>query len=419
MFARRHFYTVLTAALLFAATPVCAVELDVAGMPLTLSGYGDLRMVTSPKMDSWLDGGLGKFRYGGKGGNFRFAEGVVQAQLDINDTVSAVTLLRAEPKQRSGVDALEAYVSLHPQSDGNVSWSAKLGAFFPTISLENDDIGWTSPYTLTPSAINTWIGEELRTIGTEGTARWRTDNVGTFSLTGALFGSNDQAGVLIADRGWTMHDRATGLFEKVRQPDATLRLRRQTPPGRTGEFSEIDHRAGWYAGLAWQMPGIGKLTALRYDNQGDPTIARGGVYAWTTKFWNFGARTQVGDLVLISQYLAGFTSIKLAGMAEMVTKFQSGFLLASYDLRSWDMPDFRASIRGDVFQTRRIAAAPHVQSEDGNAVTAALSWQKYEWLKLTGEMVLMHSRRREYTLVGVPSGELGQSEIQFDAKFFF
>ena len=48
----------------------------------------------------------------------------------------------------------------------------KAGAFFPTISLENDDIGWTSPYTLSASAINTWIGEELRTIGTEGTLRF-------------------------------------------------------------------------------------------------------------------------------------------------------------------------------------------------------------------------------------------------------
>ena len=56
---------------------------------------------------------------------------------------------------------------------GRVSWSVKAGAFFPTISLENDDLGWTSPYTLTPSAINSWIGEELRTIGSEGIAALR------------------------------------------------------------------------------------------------------------------------------------------------------------------------------------------------------------------------------------------------------
>ncbi len=49
----------------------------------------------------------------------------------------------------------------------------KSGAFFPTISLENDDLGWASPYTLTPSAINSWIGDELRSIGSEATMRWK------------------------------------------------------------------------------------------------------------------------------------------------------------------------------------------------------------------------------------------------------
>ena len=78
------------------------------------------------------------------------------------------------PRQRSGVDALEGYLAGIPPSQGDVSWSVKTGAFFPTISLENDDLGWTSPYTLTPSAINSWIGEELRTIGSEGDRALRT-----------------------------------------------------------------------------------------------------------------------------------------------------------------------------------------------------------------------------------------------------
>jgi len=77
-------------------------------------------------------------------------------------------VLRAEPDDRNVVDALEAYLRYAPASDGDVSWSMKAGAFFPTISLENDDLGWASPYTLTPSAINSWIGDELRTIGGEG-----------------------------------------------------------------------------------------------------------------------------------------------------------------------------------------------------------------------------------------------------------
>ena len=39
-----------------------------------------------------------------------------------------------------------------------------------------------------------------------------------------------------------------------------------------------------------------------------------------------------------------------------------------------------------------------------------------DWLRITGEALVMHSRKGEYTLVGVPSGALGQSQFQLDAK---
>jgi hypothetical protein len=145
----------------------------------------------------------------------------------------------------------------------------------------------------------------------------------------------------------------------------------------------------------------------------------GGTYAWETKFWSFGARTQFDDLVLIAQQLTGYTSIQPAGFAEAVTKFQSGFLLASYDLEGFGLEDWRASLRGDLFQTRHVAATPSPMSEDGQAITASLSWQGLDCLKITGEALLMHSRKGEYALAGVPSGALSQSEFQLDAKVFF
>ena len=74
-----------------------------------------------------------------------------------------------DPKLDAGIDLLETYVSWRPQSNGVLRWNVRAGAFFPPVSLENDDLGWTSPYTLTPSAINSWVGSELRTIGGEGT----------------------------------------------------------------------------------------------------------------------------------------------------------------------------------------------------------------------------------------------------------
>ena len=47
----------------------------------------------------------------------------------------------------------------------------KIGAFYPPISLEHRASGWTNPYTISSSALNTWVGEELRTIGVGVRAR--------------------------------------------------------------------------------------------------------------------------------------------------------------------------------------------------------------------------------------------------------
>jgi hypothetical protein len=222
----------------------------------------------------------------------------------------------------------------------------------------------------------------------------------------------------MADRGWAMDDRPTGLFERVRLPDASEKLFHAPYPARTGLFDEIDGRAGWYAGANWQMAGIGKLSVLRYDNQGNPSARTAHDTAWETKFWSFGARTDIGPVVLISQQLTGYTEVAPPGF-DSVTKFQSAFLLASYDLRELGFEDWRASARADVFQTRHIAATPSPMSEDGRAMTVVLSWQPSDSFRLMGEALLMHSRRGEYTLVGVPTGALNQNQLQLDARVFF
>jgi hypothetical protein len=376
---------------------------------LTITGYADLRAVAPTDQTSWLKGGLGKFRYGNNqnvGG-----EGVAQADLKLDDHFHAVTVLRAEPETPGVVDALETYLRYDDSGGGDFAWSVKGGAFFPTISLENDDLGWTSPYTLTPSAINSWIGNELRTIGSEGTLRWKSD-LGTVSLIGALTCCNDEAGILIADRGWSMDDRPTGLFERVRLPAATMTLFHGPPYDRTGMFDEIDGQVGWYLGAAWQMPGIVKLSVTRYDNQGDPAAATANDNAWRTKFWSFGARTQIGSLVLIAQQLSGYTEIAGNGFTA-ATKYQSGFLLGSYDMDDW-----RISLREDLFQTRRVGATNNIWSEDGNATTGALSWSGRDGLRLTAEVIKMNSRRGEYVPAGLGLNR-SDVQVQFDSRFFF
>jgi hypothetical protein len=383
---------VLLAIPLLALLPARAEALDVA-----FSGYIDARVIAPPDETSWVKGGLGKFRFGSGRGNFRFVEAVGQVQANVTDEISGVVVGRLEPTDSAGLDFLEAYALYAPRSAGALSWSLKAGAFFPTISLENDDIGWQSPYTITPSAINSWIGEELRTIGAEATLRWNTGDYGTLSAIGSLLCCNDEAGILIADRGWGMHDRYTGLLERVRIPDATIRIFRQTPPFYSGEFDEIEGDVGWYGGLTWQLPDSwGKLSVIRYDNNADPAAVTSRDTGWDTRFWSFGARTQAGSWIFIAQHLAGYTSV-VARNTLQATKFQSAFLLASYDIEDW-----RIAARGDVFQTRRIGNLYSPFIEDGQAGTLAVSWTGIANLRLAGEVIVMNSRRREYVNDGLP-----------------
>src|SRR6185312_10956042 len=105
---------------------------------LTINGYLDLRAVAAADPQSWLHGGLGKFRYGRQQ---KFGtEGVLQADASLTrlglDDVHLVSVLRADPDTPSVIDALETYLR-YDRMGGDIGWSVKAGAFFPTISLEN------------------------------------------------------------------------------------------------------------------------------------------------------------------------------------------------------------------------------------------------------------------------------------------
>src|SRR5689334_4089410 len=86
---------------------------------LEISGYLDARAVAAADPQSWLHGGLGKFRYGGRQ---KFGtEGVLQADLNL-EGVHLVSVLRADPDTPSVVDALETYLR-YDQMAGNIGWS--------------------------------------------------------------------------------------------------------------------------------------------------------------------------------------------------------------------------------------------------------------------------------------------------------
>jgi hypothetical protein len=397
----------LSAVAVFLALPVAA-----AAQTLEYSGYVDFRAVMPSTQRDWSDGGLGKLRYDG-GGPDPFAEAAIDATLKLASGLSAQATLRAAPDQKTALDVTEAYVKYVPIDRAGWRWTSKFGFFIPPVSLENESVGWTSPWTLTPSAINSWVGEELRTVGGETQIEWRYRS-GAVALTGAVLGWNDPAGVVLADRGWAFDDRPTGLFGQVRLPDASAVAQRHAGPLTEAPFREIDNEPGWYAGVTWRGDGLGRVAFLRYENRANPALARGGEFAWRTEFNSLGVEADLGDVVLLGQAMSGWTEIAPTPSFNSVTDFQAGYLLAGYYFG-----DFRIAGRIDVFATQENhpGASPHL-SERGHAFTVSGAWTPVRWLRVSAELLDVVSFRAQRAIVGL-NPAANEVQIQLSTRLFF
>lgn len=394
----------------YALIALAALTGPAAAADFQFEGYGDLRLVAPPATGAYMDGDLGKLRYGRDDNAFQPGDFVGEGRVLITPELMATATARANADYGPGVDLLEAYARYRPVSTNEWRWSVKVGAFFPPLSLENDQVGWTSFWTITPSAINSWVGEELRVIGAEATLEWRRES-GTLTLAGAVFGDNDPAGVMIADRGWTFDDRAAGLFERERLPDAAAFG--APPPVYAHLFTEIDGRPGWYLDLSWEPVDIGGFEIMRYDNEADPRATQGDQIAWHTRFWDIGFQKQIGKLTLLSQGLSGATTIEPSPFFHQTTDFRSAYALAGYDMDEW-----WAAARFDVFQTRTAASFPSDLSEDGHSYTLSLSWLPRKWLRFTGEMVSVDDTRQERAAVGEAAHQV-ETQFQLLARVYF
>ncbi|HEX6612968.1 MAG TPA: hypothetical protein VF022_03770 [Rhodanobacteraceae bacterium] len=381
-----------------------------------LHGFLDFRAVSPPGETSWDDGGLGKSRYGNGDGGLHAGAAVLDAHWQVAPVLSAVADLQYQPDEHRHLDVLDAYLRLRPASITPWRWSLKVGAFFAPISLENEGIGWTSLWTLTPSAINSWIGEELRTVGGEFDIEHR--GAGTFQAGFAVFGKNDPAGELLATRGWSLSDLTSGLRASVREPDVYAPLVATEAPVDYRPFDEIDHRPGWYADASWESPAYGKVALLRYDNRADPQRYEHyddrRVFAWHTRFWSLGARTRIGDVALIAQAMDGDTAFEPVPELYLDTHFRSAFLLAGWERGAW-----RPALRFDVFSLRQTPSSlPNPLSEHGNALTAALNWRPNDRLRITGEWLRIDSTRDQRTLEGLAPRRIDR-QVQLSARVYF
>lgn len=379
-----------------------------------LRGYVDYRLVRSADALSFVDGGLGKTRFGADTSAVQFGGLGIQASFAPTAEWLALAEIQAQSSDEQTVDALEAYVRYRPVSTTPWRWSTRAGWFFPPLSLENDAVGWTTRRTLTPSAINSWIGEEVRALGSE----WRIERrhaAGALEALAAVYLGNDPTGELIAARGWSLSDLYYGIGSSVREPDNLD----DSPPYRYDPFVEIDDRVGWYAGINWRGDAWGRLSLLYYDNRADPaTSTEFGhdheVYSWYTDFWALGGETRIGEVELLAQAMTGSTFVQPSPRFSTETEFHAGYLLAA-----WGRGDWQGAVRVDLFATRQLPETlSSPANEHGNALTLALNWRPRPWLRLSAEWLRVDSSRTVRPELGDPERVI-DAQAQLAARVLF
>jgi hypothetical protein len=372
----------LRAALCVLALP--ALPVRAADWQLAL----DVRAVTSDGRESFLHNGQGKLRYDDDHEGLRL--GRLRAAL--SQAFGEVFFAHVEASTWDGddknpIDLTEAYLEYRPYPRAGFKTRLRAGAFYPPMSLESRALGWETPYTLTPSAIGSWIGEEIRTVGLEGQVDWLGTRLGhhfDFQFTAALFGWNDPAGTMIAAHGWALHDRQTTLFGRVggTQPDLGYAKKEL--------FAEIDDRPGYYASAQVRYHDRAILNILHYDNRADPAVYEESLrdFAWLTTFDAAALRIETAnDWTVILQALTGETYIAPANLwiewefdsqSVMLAKRRGPHMLAA---------------RYDRFDVEFLRDPSASGSEHGNAWTVAYTFDTggawrfaLEWLRVRSDV---------------------------------
>ena len=131
----------------------------------------------------------------------------------------------------------------------------------------------------------------MRVTGGELNLLW-TGLSSELAVTGAGFGGNDPTGSLLAFRGWSLHDRVSGLSDRL--PLAPIPSIgpggpfSRTQPLWVSPFREIDGRLGYYGAAKWETFDRLIVTAMHFDNRSDQVQFDGDQYAWNTVFDDVG-----------------------------------------------------------------------------------------------------------------------------------
>jgi hypothetical protein len=372
--------------------------------PATIHGVVDLRAAAADGEPSFRDGGFGKARYGAGGtsafhGDLQVALAALEWTPHLTWSLSAVVDVLAQPGQERTLDLGQAYLAYKPLPRAGVRFTARAGYFYPPVSQEHEGRAWTPVNTITPSAIDSWIGEEGKVVGVEASVSRKLGGQ-TLGLTAGLFGWDDTSGTLLTFRGWSLSDvqaQARGSFPL---PPFATQFFARIQDGETYSTVNIDGRVGWYGRLDWRpSPRLG-LNAVYWDNRGDMTSRTPDhQWAWATDFWTLGARWDADENTwLLAQAMTGRTVMGRSTLSGRFTdvRFRSAYLLLGRKLgvdavtaraEGFDVFDYSALSLGDT-------------NEHGWAATGAWRHPLNRLLDLRVEALRIDSDRPARAVIG-------------------
>jgi hypothetical protein len=262
-------------------------------------------------------------------------------------------LARTESEGRRDVaGVVEAYADWNLQRNDD-RLRLRGGAFFIPSSRENVDALWENPYAITSSALNSWLGEELRPIGIDALYTGRRLFAGA-----TIFRGNDTFGSLPAVRGWTRDDHWTLLGEWV-PVDADYF---------TSVSAENDGRLSWSARGGWRGDHL-YVQLIHIDNRADG-LEYGQLFNWGTRFDVASAEYTVNDWTFAAEAGWGPTFLIVEG-EKYLDDLEAGYVMVS---RQWARS--RATVRLETYSVE----------ERHEAITVAWFWTGLRRVRLGVEV---------------------------------
>jgi hypothetical protein len=376
----------------------------------------DLRTSVVGGEQGWLDGGFGKLRYGGDGGEtqprLKIASADIAWKPQFTFSLSGLLSVTHQDGQSPGLDLSEAWLKWR-SGPGATRFSARAGLMWPPISQEHGGSTWDVEDSITPSAANSWVGEEIKVLAFEANIEQRIGEH-TVELTAAAFRHNDMSGTVLTFRGWALHDLKVTA-------NGDLPLPALPPPNQpyqdtiTTPLWEVDGKTGYYARLDWRPPLPVSLNVLRYDNLGDRVSSRDKQTSWRTRFWNIGAMAQLGDrTVAKAQAMWGNTLVGpdtpygIPGDVDFAT---------AYFLVSRTLGVGKLTLRGDWFETRDKSFVDTANNDEhGWAAMAAYKRPLADFAEALVELIHVDSERPARALYGTWAADQSQTMLQLSLR---